>query len=338
MKKALAILIIISQCLTLSACSSSSSTNTSSNQNSTSSTEATFEQKGDDINSGAEQSAEFDLYSEMERTDSVQSVVDKEESIIDEIGVSTSSFVNGEIYNDNGVTITAEKIEYSDTNTNFSFVLENTSEQEYTLYSYAFSVNGFMSLNAFYNNRTIVSSGSKARMVCTVENKWLKDIGATSINSFDILFWAYGEDSKLSWKSDMISVPIENATETSGPQAEMVYEDEYVSVSILRTEPNSVTYCVWNHSGYLAELEAKDCSIDGWTYDMGSSQLDLNDEPIFNGHSILLNLVIDDAFLQENGIESPSTASIKFGFTDKGNELVGDIWQHTTGDITVNLT
>lgn len=332
MKKAIAMLIVVCQCLTLSACSSSSGANISTNQNNISSTETTFEQKGDDVNSNAEQSAEIEQYSEIERSDNVQSVVDKEES---NIGVSKSSFVTGEIYNDNGISITAEKIEYLDQYTNFSFILENTSEQEYSLYSYAFSVNGFMSL---IHNFTPVSSGSKARMVCTVDNRWLRDIGATSINSFDILFWGFDENYSISWKSDMLSVPIENAIGTSSPQTEMVYEDEFVSVSLFKTEPKSITYCVWNHSGYLTEIEAKDCSIDGWTYDMGSSQLDLNDEPIFNGHSILLNLVIDDAFLQENGIESPSTASIKFGFTDKGNELVGDIWQHTTGDITVNLT
>lgn len=248
-----------------------------------------------------------------------------------------NEFISGEIFNDYGVSIVADKIVYGSKTTTFSFVLENTSDSQFEMAAHAFAVNGIMAGGSQFGSQLSLSSNSKAKLDCTVDNDWLTSIGATSIDSFDISFWAY-QDLMKAWGTEVISVPIEIATESAKLSGDPIYEDDFVTVSILDASTDHITYYVQNHSGYYSYLEVTDCSVDGWAYDLGSSKLYLNDELVFKDHAAILTLNIDRKFLNDSGIDSPSTVNMKLGFRESEPESYSDVWKYTTDVISVNFS
>ncbi len=250
-----------------------------------------------------------------------------------------NNFVVGEIYNNGEVSITAEKIEYGWTTTDFSFVFDNSTDEEISVLVDAFSINGLMASAFVYTPAIDLSSNSKTRATLSVETASLEAAGIENISSFDIAFTAYQvEPLEEKWATDVLSVPMEVDIPLNELNFEIVYQDEYTTVYVSERTKKAVTYIIKNHSGGTIEYLPVDCNIDGWTYDISHfSMYWILDRDIFDNGYVMSTITIDESFLADSGIESPTQMSLKFKLEGKSKDAFTNGGDYTTDTIDIEL-
>ena len=186
----------------------------------------------------------------------------------------------------------------------------------------AFAINGLMASSFVYTPVIDLSSNSKTRETLSVETTSLEAAGIDNISSFDIAFKAYQvEPMEEKWATDEISVPMELNIPPNELNFKIVYQDEYTTVYVGERTKKAVTYFVKNHSGATVEYAPLDCSIDGWTHDISHFSMYWPlDSDIFDNGYIMSTITIDESFLEDSGIESPSQMSLKFKLEGKSKE------------------
>ena len=272
------------------------------------------------------------LNSESEESfDNQESQPDKEKATESD---SKNNFIPGEIYSNNGITILAEKIEYGWATTDFSFVFENATDESISIAVDELAINGFMASASVYMPYVKLSSNSKSRETISIDNSLLESAEVSSIATFEIAFNAYNIESvKQLWYSGAVSVPLEKENQMKELSAEIVYQDDYVTVRLGNRNKHEVTYFLQNHSGTTLQFEPIDCSIDGWTYDVWYLSMYIPfDRDIFDKGFVMSTITIDDTFLEESGIDTPKNMSLKFRLESKSDDT-----KHTTDIISIDL-
>lgn len=129
------------------------------------------------------------------------------------------------------------------------------------------------------------------------------------------------------WESEKVSFSTnkDNKKGYYSPGKKKVYSDKNIIVNHLKTKGDTYTFCIENNTDLERRWTVENCSVNGWSYDLGSSKLDLHSNPILNGCYAIFELTVDKSFKKENSISKVKEIefNIEFEgtFDDKNNYI-----------------
>lgn len=247
---------------------------------------------------------------------------------------TASTITETNIYYGNGVTITADSIEIGSKQTTFTFVLNNSSSEDYSIAAHSYSVNGLMAGENLYGfNSVDVPTGKKAKLSIKIDNSWLTENGISQIKSIEIIFWAYADGHKQ-WDTDLVSAHtnLYTGTDTFEPSGTKVYSDSYITVWC-----DGLTFTVYNNTNYNCEFTVDNSSVNGWGYELTSYWIyDLYSKPIHRYSYAVFDFPIDDDFKEEYSINKVTDVEFDITLKDDYYTSFMDIWKYTTGKISAH--
>ena len=217
--------------------------------------------------------------------------------------------------------------------------------------------NKYNFLKAYYPEQTSMHTEA---LITYVRYKVKEEMAVANDRSTDAKTWGelamkQAERAKIN-PNQFSKADLQGGLSTIGEIAQAVEQEQDI-IKILpkfRFRPNdAVDFCIWNYINYARELEGKptveysdvykfyvqnktdmerrwtveNCSVNDWSYDLGSCKYDLYSEPILSGCYAILDLSVDKDFKKENSIKSVKKIefSIEFegGFNDDWEKIDG---------------
>lgn len=218
-----------------------------------------------------------------------------------------------EIYNDNGVSITANSMDDDGENTNVYFTVENNGDKDIHLCIESYSVDGVMVSDMVYGfDVADISPGKKAKTSISILDDWLDLYGLSEIGNIDIIFMFY-DDVFEECYTPILNIKTNLSSEESYKDIydDALYDDSNVSVWYLGSiVDNEYVFVLKNKCGDTTVYSVENCSVNEWSYNLDSYMLGLYGIPIQEDTLSFFTIRIDDNFLQEYDISN--VESIEF--------------------------
>lgn len=248
--------------------------------------------------------------------------------------VSQLKIKEKEIYNDNGLSITAQNVEKTANGIKFSFVLYNSSKKDYSVAAHSYSVNNLMAGSNLYGlNSVDVPKGKKARLYVEIKNNWLSENNINNIGKLDVIFWTYANHYK-SFDTGIVSVftNMYDKNKQYKPSGKKIYSDDNITV----WNRGNLNFEILNKSGYNASYTIENCSVNDWSYELTDYTFDLYSEEIHDDAYVRFKFPISDKFLKENNIKKVKNVEFDVLLEDSYWED-GTIWEGKSKKISINL-
>lgn len=219
--------------------------------------------------------------------------------------VSDFSIPQKEIYNGNDISISTGNVEKTANGVEIEFICLSNSDKDYSISAHEYAVNNLMAGGSLYGSDVKLPAGKKAKFTITIDSKWFNYNKIKEFKKLDVMFWAY-YDSVMEWESETISV-FTNKDDGNGyyaPSGKQIYSDSNMELYYLSNNKNTYKFCLKNNTQWEKRWTVENCSINDWSYDLGSCKYDLYREPLLNGCYTTFDLVVDDDFLKSNSISS----------------------------------
>lgn len=230
------------------------------------------------------------------------------------------------IYKGNGVSISVDKAKKGKRNVEITFVVKNNSKKDYGIAAHEYAVNNLMAGGSTYGSDVNVPSGNKARFTISISKDWFKQNGIKTLKKLDIMFWGYYDYMK-EWESPKVSFSTnkDNGKGYYKPKKMPKVSDDNIDIGYVSKKSDTYTFYVKNKTDMERRWSVENCSVNGWSYDLGSAKYDLYSEPILNGCYAVFELPIDKDFKKENSIKKIKKIefNIEFegGFDDDYNHI-----------------
>ena len=240
-----------------------------------------------------------------------------------------------EIYNDKGISIVSKGIDVGKRNTVFSFVISNSSSKDYSIAAHSFEVNGLMAGSNLYGFGSVdVPTGKNSKLSIEIENDFLEENGIKNIAEIKIIFWAY-YDMMKEWDTGIVSLSTNYSLEDNKyiPSGKEIYSDDNITV----WSKEDLSFVVLNKSKYNSGYTIENCSINSWSYDLTDYSYDLYDEPIHSNSYAIFTIPIDEDFLRDNDISKAKNVEFDILLSDDYWNYEGNLWEHKTGKMSVEL-
>lgn len=240
-----------------------------------------------------------------------------------------------EIYNDQGITITVEALQVKNGkgNTELSFLVHNSSEQDYRIFVNSYSINGLMSNEDIYDSLSYVDvpTGKNARLSMSLENSWFLDNGIPEIQKIDIVFEFY-TDYTLFY-SDVISIYTDTYEESDSfvSTGEEIYSDDIVTLRHI----DDFTFALFNKSGYNAGYIIENASVNDWSYELTDYTYTLYNKPIQANTYSIFTIPIEREFLIENNLNEIENIEFDILLEEVCWISEGLPWEHKTEKIKI---
>lgn len=242
--------------------------------------------------------------------------------------LSSFSVSKKTIYKGNGVSISLDSAKKNSSGLEITFVVKNSSKKDYAISAHEYAINKLMAGGKTYGSDIKVPKGKKAKLTVKVDKSWFKDNGIKTFKRFDVLFWAYYDNMK-DWDSGQVSFSTnkDNKKGYYKPSKKALFSDENMSIGYISKKSDTYKFYVQNKTDIDRRWTVDNCSINDWSYDLGSCKYDLYSEPILSGCYAILDLSVDKDFKKENSIKSVKKIefSIEFegGFNDDWEKIDG---------------
>lgn len=238
--------------------------------------------------------------------------------------VSDFSISQKEIYNGNGVSISTGNVEKTSKGVSIEFICLSNSDKDYSISAHEYAVNNLMAGDHLYGSDVDLPAGKKATFTISIDSEWFKNNGIKEFKKLDVMFWAYYDNFK-EWESEKISISTskDNGAGYYTPSGKQIYSDSNMELYYLSNNKNTYQFCIKNNTQLEKRWSVENCSINDWSYDLGSCMLDLYSEPLLNGCYTIFDLVVDEDFLQSNSISSIKNIEfdIEFGHDIKSEKI-----------------
>lgn len=240
--------------------------------------------------------------------------------------LSSFSVTKQNLYKGNGISISVDKAKKGSQNVEITFLVKNNSDKDYSIAAHEYAVNNLMAGGSTYMSNVTVPSGKKARFTVLISKEWFKANGIKTFKKFDVLFWGYG-DSMKEWESPTVSFSTnkDNGKGYYTPKKSPKTSDNNMDIGYVSNKSDTYTFYVKNKTNMERRWTVKNCSVNGWSYDLGAAKYDLYSEPILNGCYAVFELPVDKNFKKENSIKKVKELefSIEFegGFDDDYNRI-----------------
>lgn len=219
------------------------------------------------------------------------------------------------VYRGNGVTISVNSAKAGSSELKIEFYVKNSSKKDYEISAHEFAVNHLMAGGNAYGTDVYVAAGKKAKFQVSVNKKWFQKNGIKTFKTFDVLFWGY-VDSIKEWESGKISFSTnrDNKKGYYAPGKKNIYADKNIIVNYLKNNGDTYTFCIKNNTKLERRWSVENCTVNGWSYDLGSCMLDLNSNPILDGCYAVFELVVDKSFKKAFAINKIKEIEFKIEF------------------------
>lgn len=209
------------------------------------------------------------------------------------------------LYKGNGVSISLNGAKQDKDKLRIEFYVKNSSKKNYAISAHEYAINNLMAGGKTYGSDISVPSGKKAKFFVEVKKEWFEDNKIKTFKKFDVMFWAYSDNMK-EWESGKVSFSTnkDNKKGYYKPQGKQVYADENVSVNYILGKNDEYKFCLKNKTNMERRWSIKNCSVNGWAYDLGSSKYDLYSIPILDGCYAVFDLKVDNKFKKEDSIKT----------------------------------
>jgi hypothetical protein len=230
------------------------------------------------------------------------------------------------IYKGNGVVISVDKATKGSRYVDITFVVKNNSDKDYDIAAHEYAINNLMAGGSTYMSDVNVPSGKKARFTVSINKEWFKNNGIKTFKKFDVLFWGYGESMK-EWESPKVSFSTnkDNGKGYFKPKKAAKVSDENIDIGYISKKSDKYKFYVKNKTERERRWTVENCSVNGWSFDLGSAKYDLYSEPILNGCYAVFEIPVDKDFKSENSIKKIKEIEfdIEFegGFDDDYNNI-----------------
>lgn len=230
------------------------------------------------------------------------------------------------IYKGNGVSISVDRVVKGSRGVNITFIVKNSSKTDYSIAAHEYAINNLMAGGSTYTSDVNVPSGKKARFTISINKDWFKNNGIKTFKKFDVLFWGYG-DSMKEWESPKVSFSTnkDNGKGYFKPKKAAKVSDENIDIGYISKKSDKYKFYVKNKTGRERRWSVENCSVNGWSYDLGSAEYDLYSEPILNGCYAVFEIPVDKDFKNENFIKKVKKIefNVEFegGFDDDYNYI-----------------
>lgn len=233
------------------------------------------------------------------------------------------------IYKGNGVSISVNDAKIDRNELKIEFYIKNNSKKDYSISAHEFAINNLMAGGNVYGSDVDVPARKKAKLTVSVKREWFQETGIKTFKKFDVMFWGYG-DSMKEWESEKVSFStnMDNEKGYYTPSKKKIYSDKNIKVSYLKNKGDTYIFCLKNNTDLERRWSIENCSINNWSYDLGSSKLDLHSNPILSGCYAIFELTVDKNFKKENSIKNVKKIefNIKFeGTFDDDNNHIEEI-------------
>lgn len=225
------------------------------------------------------------------------------------------------IYKGNGVSISVDNAKKDNSGLSITFLVKNNSKKDYSISAHEYAINNLMAGGSTYGSDVNVPKGKKAKFTVTVKKEWFTSNGIKTFKKFDVMFWAYG-DSMKEWESGKVSFSTnkDNGKGYYKPSKKALFSDENMSVGYISKKSDVYKFYVQNKTDMERRWTVENCSVNDWSYDLGSCKYDLYSEPILSGCYAVFDLSVDSDFKKENSIKSIKTIEFDIEFESGFND------------------
>lgn len=216
------------------------------------------------------------------------------------------------VYDGNNIHIESGSLSAIPKEKKLDLYVENNSNLNLSVAPYAYAINGIMAGGNQYGfGATDVAAGKKANGSIDFSGSWFEDdffeeYQIDSVDSFDVLFWAYDNDQSMkTFESGQIHADVSNGTIQDSPvfaNAQTVYEQNGIKVDFLSKDGNDYNLCITNTTGEYFTFDVENTSFNDYT--SSDVDYDLYDKYLLNDCKLLITIKPTDEFLETNGIDS----------------------------------
>lgn len=224
------------------------------------------------------------------------------------------------IVNQDGIVITAKKLDEGFLGTELTILIENNTDKDLTFQVRDASVNGFMVDTMISED---VAAGKKSNTEITFSDKKLKACGVDTLADIEFSFCIFTSDD---WKTYLDTAPIEIETSAASDYKQQIddsgtvlYDNKGIKIigKKLSTDdsifgPGLVLY-IENNSNQNITVQSRDTSVNGF---MVSTVLS---EDVLIGKKSITSLTFMESSLEENDITDIETVETSFHVVDADN-------------------
>lgn len=230
-----------------------------------------------------------------------------------------------ELCDKDGIKVILDSVERETKSVKVNFIAENNTNEMYNITCHEYAVNSLMFGDDMYGYSGVdVPAGKKGRFSISLEYKLLHKYSISKIKTLELLFWGYA-DSYNQWETQKIVLKTDlYDNELFYPNKKIVFSDNNIDLYLMSDDNNNYTFCMYNKRSDYISWEIENCSVDGWSYDLGSAEYDLYNEPCLNGVYTIFTIPIESTFLNENKIKKVTNLEfcIEFGYEDATDKIV----------------
>lgn len=216
------------------------------------------------------------------------------------------------VYDGNNIHIESGSLSEITKEKKLDLYVENNSTLNLSVAPYAYAINGIMAGGNQYGfGATDVAAGKKANGSIDFSDFWSEDdffekYQIDSVDSFDVLFWAYDNDQSMkTFESGQIHADVSNETIQDSPifaDAKNVYDQNGIKVDFLSKDGNDYNLCITNTTGEYFTFDVENTSFNDYT--SSDEDYELYDKYLLNNCKLLITIKPTDEFLETNGIDS----------------------------------
>lgn len=224
------------------------------------------------------------------------------------------------IVNQDGIVITAKKLDEGFLGTELTILIENNTDKDLTFQVRDASVNGFMVDTMISED---VAAGKKSNTEITFSDEKLKACGVDTLADIEFSFCIFTSDD---WKTYLDTAPIEIETSAASDYKQQIddsgtvlYDNKGIKIigKNLSTDdsifgPGLVLY-IENNSNQNITVQSRDTSVNGF---MVSTVLS---EDVLIGKKSITSLTFMESSLEENDITDIETVETSFHVVDADN-------------------
>ena len=243
------------------------------------------------------------------------------------------------IYEENDIVISVDNIQKEKTSTTISFIIQNNSDNDYSVAAHSWDINGFMAGGSRYGlNSVETAAGKKSRLKLEVDNSVLKSNDINSISEINVLFWVYG-DSMKQWDSGLLNIKTNQYDEEHRftIDRDPDYTDDVVEVWYGGSDSkNNYTFWVHNKSDYNAACTIENCSVNEWSYELTNYTYDTYGVLVNSDAYVAITVPVDKEFAETNEIDKVESIEFDVLMEDENWDLKGDLWKHSSEKIAIS--
>lgn len=221
------------------------------------------------------------------------------------------------IYKGNSVSVSVNSAKSDKNELKIEFKIKNNSKNDYSIAAHEFAINNLMAGGSTYGSDVKVPAGKKAKLTVSVKKEWFEENGIKTFKKFDVVFWGY-KDFMKEWESEKVffSTDKDNGKGYYKPnkKSDTIYSDDNMSINYLSKKDDTYRFCLKNNTGIEKRWSIENCSINDWSYDLGSCKYDLYSEPILDGCYAVFDLQVDKKFKENNSIKKVKKIEFNVNF------------------------